>query len=229
MSDTAPQLPHLPLAVLSREFSAATRRTLAQNGITDYDADTVAQLRQAGNFDDAVLAQAALLPPMPALYWAWLCVNRYLRKTLTPAGLAAQDAMKEWLAACAECGKEWLATGNVGDAAKLKVEQAGIAAWQAAEADGGNSAAGVLCRGAYWFGDNVVPPEMEEVKDKIPPAPELPYFMAAAAARLCVAADPEQSAAILGDCLDTAQIVLADPTVGAIIHRLAEQKMHRIG
>ncbi|GHS95661.1 hypothetical protein FACS1894107_17110 [Planctomycetales bacterium] len=227
MSDPVPQLPHLPLAVLSREFSAATRRALAQNGIADYDANTVAQLRQAGNFDDAVLAQAALLPPMLALYWAWLCVNRYLRPLLPPTGLAAQDAMKEWLAACADAGKEWLASGNVGGAAKIKVEQAGIAAWRAAVADD-NSAAGVLCRGAYWFGDNVVPPEMDEVKDKIPPPPELPYFMAAAAVRLCVAADPEQPA-LLGDCLDMAQTVLNDPTADAIIRRLAERNMHKVG
>lgn len=149
-------------------------------------------LRKAGLLREAALLQASSLPQRAALYWAWCCVEHYLAGQLPEEGKAALAAAQVWLAT------------DAADAGAVK--QTALAAWQAAEAElaaGNPTAAGWLCRGAYWCGDNVVPPEVEVVQ-KVAPSPLLPGKMAALAVGLCILADPLQSPVILGGCLDLA-------------------------
>lgn len=153
---------------------------------------TVKAVRAAGLLREAVLVQAAALPARVALYWGWCCVEHYLSDLLEPAGKAALAAAQEWLA--------------VDENNPVALEATAKAGWLAAEAElaaGDPSAAGWLCRGAYWCGDNVVPPEVEVVQ-KVPPLPLLPAKMAALAISLCILKDPMQQTMILGGCLDLA-------------------------
>ncbi len=143
----------------------------------------VKELCASGMSLDAVAVLSAALTPQASIYWAWCCLSHYI-----------SDKLDEQAGQCLQCVESWLsAEYSPAD---------GIKAWQASEVEEEASAAGWLCKGVYWTGDNVVPPQIE-VQQKIQPPEGLSNKMSALAIQLCAyLCDPGNPQSVCGQCVE---------------------------